>query len=104
MCQTCKKPKRKCSKSPVKHSLTASWHAARTDLVGLYVTETAKGGATFSCLIIADLATHWVELVEISNKMAEEVALKFDRAWLSWHLRPNYYVFDKDSEFTGQDF
>ena len=53
------------------------------DLIGPYTVETDEGDITLHCLTIIDPVTYWVELVEIPNKTAEEVAIQFDRAWLA---------------------
>ena len=56
------------------------------------------------CLTIIDPVTYWVEIVEIPNKTAEEVALQLDRVWLSRCPRPNHCMLDKGSEFIGEEF
>ena len=49
------------------------------DLVGPYTVKTITGDKTLHCLTIIDPVTYWVEIVEIPNKTAEEVALQLDR-------------------------
>ena len=74
------------------------------DLIGPHAVDADKGEKTLHCLTIIDPVTYWVELVETSNKTAEAVAMQFDRTWLSRYPRPNYIIFDKGSEFIGQEF
>ena len=95
ICQKYKKAKRKYGKLPAKQSETTPWDTVCVDLVGPYTVETDKGDKTLHCLTIIDPVTYWVELIEIQNKTAEEVALQFDRTWLTRHPRPNYCTFDK---------
>ena len=103
-CQQYKKPTKKYGKLPAKKTEVTPWHTVCVDLVGPYTVETDRGDITLHCLTIIDPVTYWVELVEIPNKTAEEVALQFDRVWLSRYPRPNYIIFDKGSEFIGQEF
>ena len=49
------------------------------DLIGPYTVETDEGDITLHCLTIIDPVAYWVELVEIPNKTAEEVAMQFDQ-------------------------
>ena len=103
MCQQHKKHERKCGELQEKTE-TALWNAACVDLADHRAVETDKGDKSSNFLEPIDHVACWVELLEIQNKSAEEVALKFDKTWLTRHPRPNYCMFDKRSEFTGQEF
>ena len=56
------------------------------------------------CLKIIDPVARWVKLEEIQNEPAEDVALEFDRTWLTRCLRPNYCMLDKGPDFSGEEF
>jgi transposase InsO family protein len=108
-CRTCQTYKRsnnkKYGKLPAKKlNNYQPWDTVCVDLIGPYSVETDKGDVTLHCLTIIDPVTYWVEVVEIKNKTAEEVALQFDRTWLSRYPRPNFCIFDKGSEFIGKEF
>jgi len=74
------------------------------DLVGPYSIKTVEGKAKLSCLTILDPATNWIEIVQIHEKTASNIARMFDRAWLCRYPRPEECIFDKGKEFTGLEF
>ena len=95
-----KKPTKNHEKLPAKKTEVTLWHAVCACLVGPCTVETDQGDIALYCLTIVDPVTHWVELVEIPNKIAEESALQFDRFWLSRCARSNCIMFGKESEFV----
>ena len=51
-----------------------------------------------------DKATGWPEFVAIRNKTSLHIASSFDSEWLCCYPRPAQVIYDKGSEFTGQEF
>lgn len=104
-CQTHKRTKKKYGSIHPKQISMIPWETVCVDLVGPYSVKTDRGDHSFHALTIMDPVTNWIEIVDIDHdKTSENIALAFDRQWLSRYPRPSYCIFDKGSEFIGTDF
>ena len=59
---------------------------------------------TISALTCIDPVTNLTELIRLQNRSSEQVAFKFEQAWLSRYPRPVQCVHDQGTEFTGAAF
>ena len=55
-------------------------------------------------LTIIDTASNLVDLVQIENKISENVARSFHNTWLARYLQPERVIHNNGGEFTGQEF
>jgi hypothetical protein len=115
-CATCQQCKitavKKYGKIPLPtHHKLAPWEQVHVDLIGpwdvKYNSTSVPGKSTIEkiqALTIMDKATGWPEFVAIRNKTSLHIASSFDSEWLCCYPRPAQVVYDKGSEFTGQEF
>jgi hypothetical protein len=79
------------------------WHTAAVDLTGPWTIRDKHGKEhKLLCLTVIDLATRWIEIVRVHEKTAENVALLFDRVWLSRYPRPMDVIHDAGTEFSSE--
>ncbi|GAX23113.1 hypothetical protein FisN_UnNu094 [Fistulifera solaris] len=107
-CHECKMFKKKTKKYghlPAKEAEFKPWKRLCVDIIGPYTVRDANHREhELLALTMIDPATSWFEVVQISDKSSETVALAVDRQWFCRYPRPHYITYDQGGEFTGNEF
>jgi cleavage and polyadenylation specificity factor subunit 1 len=78
------------------------WSHVAVDLIGPWAVKAKNCTFELKCLTMIDLATRWIEIVRIHDKSSENIALLFDRVWLSRYPRPLKVIHDQGTEFKSE--
>jgi transposase InsO family protein len=80
------------------------WQCVAVDLIGPWTLSLGDQKLRFSTLTIIDLVTNLVEVVRISNKTAEQVAMQYENTWLAKYPKRMNVIHDQGGEFIGHEF
>ena len=104
-CQLNKKQRKKYGLLPEKEAESEPWEKLCVDLIGPYtIKRKRKPDLHVKCVTMIDPATGWFEIAEYDDKQSITVANIVERMWLTRYPLPTQIIFDRGSEFMGQDF
>ena len=107
-CPTCQQLKLKTKKYghlPEKEAECIPWEKLCVDLIGPYSIPNKskpKEFRTLWCITMIDPVTGWVEIKDIDNKYAYNVANVVEITWLSRYSWPKVIYFDRGTEFMAE--
>ena len=105
VCQKRKSNRKSYGKLPISDIHITPWKTVCVDLIGPYsLTDGSGKEYKLHAMTMADPATGWFEIAEISDKTAEIAALTLDRVWFSRYPRPFQSIYDNGGEFLGKEF
>ena len=88
-CQRAKTTNQKYVKLPPKHAETNPWDTICVDLIGPYmIPRKGKNPLKLWCLTMIDPATVWLEMAQIPNKTAAEIAYITEKTWFTSYPLP----------------
>ena len=98
-CPTCQREKttnQKYGKLPPKQTETNPWDNICVDLICPYtIPRKGKNPLKLWCLTMINPATGWLEMAQITNKMATEIADITEKTWFTRYPLPQRIVFDR---------
>ena len=89
---------------PLCNAVNTAWQEVAINLIGLWTFTVNSASYTFRALTMIDTVTNYCELIQIDNKSAAHVGLKFENEWLSRYPRPQSCTYDEGNEFLGYQF
>ena len=106
-CDTCQRTKKSIKKYgllPEKEAEAIPWEKLCVDLIGPYKIKntTNQQILTLWCLTMIDPATGWIEIREIKNKDASNIANLVEQTWLTRYPWPMELTYDRGTEFMGE--
>jgi len=106
-CPTCQKTKKSIKKYgllPEKLAEANPWEKLCVDLIGPYKIKNTNNNEDLIlwCLTMIDPATSWVEIKEIKNKDALNIANLVEQTWLTRYPWPQELTYDRGTEFMGE--
>ena len=102
-CQRSKKSHKKYGHLPEKKAEANPWDKLCVDLIGPYTIKKTRGRPTeLWCVTMIDPATSWLEIKNIDNKRADNIANVVEQAWLTKYPWPNEITYDRGSEFMAE--
>ena len=102
ICQKNKVSKINYGKLPAKVAESTPWEILAVDLVGPYTVTFSDGTeGTLNAMTMIDPATGWLEVREIKNKTADNIAQILYQTWLTRYPHPKNIIFDNVNEFKS---
>jgi len=106
-CPTCQRTKKSIKKYgwlPEKEAETIPWEKLCVDLIGPYKIKNINNNQdlTLWCVTMIDPATGWLEIKEIKNKEALNIANLVEQTWLTRYPWPMELTYDRGTEFMGE--
>ena len=98
VCQTVKRSSKKYGHLPPKEAEATPWDKLCVDLIGPYNFKTQ----TLWCVTMIDPATGWLEMKEIDNKEAINIANIVEQTWFTRYPLPTTITYDKGTEFMKE--
>ena len=102
-CQRTKKNKKNYGLLPPKEAEASPWDVLCVDLIGPYIFRKGSGKRIkeikLHCITKIDPAMGWLEMREIPNKRADEIANIVEQTWFTRYPWPTKIIFDRGSEF-----
>ena len=104
-CQVAKSHRGDYGKLPSREANLRPWRTLCVDCIGPYKVK-GNDGETYilHAMTMADPATGWFEITEITDEKAETAARELDRTWLCRYPRPEETIYDNASSFLGEKF
>ena len=104
ICQVPKTHRGDYGKLPSRGANVRPWRTLCIDCVGPYKVKGADGETyTLRAMTMADPATGWFEISEITDEKAETAARVLDRTWLCRYPRPEETIYDNANSFLGEN-
>jgi len=103
-CQKTKKSSKKYGHLPEKIAEANPWEKLCVDLIGPYKIKNMNNNQNLVlwCLTMIDPATGWLEVKEIQNKDALNIANIVETTWLTQYPWPLELTYDRGTEFMGE--
>src|SRR5687767_8530897 len=107
-CPSCQRNKRKQKKYghlPPKEAEALIWDKMCIDLIGPYkIRRKGQPDLVCKCATMIDPASGWFEIHQYDDKKSITVASIVEQEWNSRYLWPTQVIYNRGSEFIGQDF
>ena len=103
ICKQYKQPSKKYGLLPLHKQQYKPWQVCQVDLFGPWTFRDNSGMEhKLQALSMIDVAIRWPEISPYNSKRSEDIAMLFDRVWLSQYPRPDTVIFDNGTEFSSK--